>query len=265
MRLSLGFGVVQSEGEPIGAPLYWPVYFAVDDPAVRFLAGDVASSDWIHAPGALNKGELPAWSREVAVSGVAGPGYLGFGLLYSDGGAGDDGMQSAYEELAATLHTLALDQVARASGLGVMLGAFGSTSFDKGRDGDSPLERLREGLDPEELSKEIDQGLVTGIEAFRAVHESLLPFTPGIATASLSTASKPTATVPATRRTARRRGAAAAAAAEAGRIVAVTVQAWRVEDIAAQGAIEIRRELPTRGELKAKLTLEGRVGREDQR
>lgn len=244
VRLSLGFSVVQSGGEPLRQPLHWPVYLAVDDPALRFLAGDVASSDWLHAPGPLTGGELPAWIRDVAVTGVAGAGYLGFGLLYSDGGAADEAMLAVYEQLVATLHTLALEHVARASGLGVMLGAFGSTTFDDGRR-ESQLDPLRGGVDPEKLRGEIDPGILNGIGAFRAVRDSLLPFTPGAPAAGLASGKL--------------------AAAEAGRVVAVTVQAWRVEEIAAKGALDLRRELPVRDGLKVQLTLQGRAGREGQR
>jgi hypothetical protein len=259
VRLSLRFGVVQSGGEPIREPLHWPVFFAVDDPALRFLAGDVASSDWLHAPGPLSGDDAPAWIREVAVDGVAGAGYLGFGLMYSDGGATDEATQAVHDELVATLHTLALDHVAHASGLGVMLGAFGSTTFEDRR-GEPPLDRLRDGLDPEKLSGEIDQGVKNGIGAFRAVRDSLLPFTPGVPVTSLSTGGNLTTTLAAARQPRPR-----IVAAEAGRVVAVTVQAWRVEEIAAKGAIEIRRELPVRGGRKVQLTLQGRAGREGQR
>src|SRR5215470_11281858 len=77
VRLSLGLEVVQSGGEPVIEPLYWPVYFAVDDLALRFLAGDVASADWLHAPGPLVRGVAPSWRRDVAARGITGPSYVG--------------------------------------------------------------------------------------------------------------------------------------------------------------------------------------------
>lgn len=258
MRLSLGLEVVQSGGEPIGEPLYWPVYFTVDDPALRFLAGDVAAADWLQGPGPLGKGEVPAWIREVPVSGIAGPAYFGFGLLYSDGGAADEATQAAYEELLTVVHTLALDHVAQASGLGVMLGAFGSAAFQAkgGKDGASDLDRLREGIDPEELAKEIDGDLLHGLGGFREVGASLLPFTPGAATPA-SFGRKPTANIAAAMRAARR------PALEAGRVLAVTVQAFRADEIAAKGRLEIHRELPVRGDARVALKLDGRVAREE--
>jgi hypothetical protein len=254
VRLSIDVRVRQVDGDGVKEPLYSPVFFAVDDPALRFLAGDLGSSDWMHAPGVLDKDQVPQWRREVAERGVAGAGYVGFALLYSDGGAGEEGLQAAYEELQATIQTLALEQVARASGLGVMLAAFGGAIVEDklgDKEPESRLDRLRDGIDPEKLSREIDQGLLSGIGAFREIGSRLLPFVPGLSTAGLVRGGK-------TLRGIER-------LTDDAPIVAVTLQAWRVEEIAEKGTLEIRRELPVRGGLKVKLTLEGRVGRDEQR
>jgi hypothetical protein len=210
-------------------PLYWPVYFAVDDPALRFLAGNAASADWLHAPGPLPAGDAPAWSHDVAASGMAGPGYFGFGLLVSDGGASDETTQSAYEELLATLHTLALDHVAHASGLGVMVGALGSDDIVGV---ECELDRLRDGLDPDELRND---------------------------TRPHADPSAPTSRATAARQRRRR-----LTPRPPGRVIAVTVQAWRVDEIAAKDSLAIHRELPLRGGTNRALTLACRVWYEER-
>jgi hypothetical protein len=225
VRISLGLEVVLSAGERMVEPLYWPVYFAVDDPALRFLAGVAASVDWLHAPGPLPSGESPAWSHEVAATGMAGASYFGFGLLISDGGTTDETTQLAYEELLATLHTLALDHVAHGSGLGVMVGALGSDDIVGV---ECELDRLRDGLDPDELrndSRPVAQpGAASLAAAARQRRRRLTPRPPS-------------------------------------RVVAVTVQAWRVDEIAALGRLAIDRELPPRAGNTRVLRLTGGVGR----
>ena len=209
-------------------PRYWPVYFAVDDPALRFLAGDAASVDWLHAPGPLRRGETPAWRHEVAASGIAGASYFGFGLLVSDGGTADETTQSSYEELLATLHTLALDHVAHGSGLGVMVGALGTGDIVGV---ECELDRLRDGLDPDELRNDT-----------RPVADPSAP-------ASLAAAA----------RQRRRR----LTPRPPSRVVAVTVQAWRVDEIAAKGRLAIDRALSLRGGTNRALELMGSVWRDE--
>jgi hypothetical protein len=287
------------------------VYFVVDDAAARFLAGDVAATDWLVAPGPLAKGEAAAWQRDVAASGLAGGSYVGFGLLYSEGGASHDATRKAYQELVSTLQSLALAHVAEATGLGALLGGFGAVFDGKVRGVD--LDKLGRGLDPEELAPELDPGLLGNLEGFREVAEALAPFTPGLAVAVPSSATrgtpvrrpggnltatpvvtrppgivtrpgvtpvtgvvtrpgaKPTPVVTAVPRAAgltgrlvRARAAAAARirALENGTVVAVTVQAFRLDEIAAKDTPEIARELPVRGGLKVSLKLTGSVSGE---
>jgi hypothetical protein len=313
VRVSLRFEVAHTAGE-IAEPVSWPVYFAVDDAAARFLAGDVAATDWLVAPGPLAKGEAAAWQRDVAASGLAGGSYVGFGLLYSEGGASHDATRKAYQELVSTLQSLALAHVAEATGLGALLGGFGAVFDGKVRGVD--LDKLGRGLDPEELAPELDPGLLGNLEGFREVAEALAPFTPGLAVAVPSSATrgtpvrrlggnltatpvvtrppgivtrpgvtpvtpvtggvtrpgaKPTPVVTAVPRAAglteglvRARAAAAARirALENGTVVAVTVQAFRLDEVAAKGTLEFARELPVRGGLKVSLKLTGSVSGE---
>jgi hypothetical protein len=49
---------------------------------------------------------------------------------------------------------------------------------------------------------------------------------------------------------------------EPGTVVAVTVQAFRADEIAAKGTLEFARELPVRGGLKVSLKLTGSVSGE---
>jgi hypothetical protein len=113
-----------------------------------------------------------------------------------------------------------------------------------------------DGVDPEELAKEIDGDLLHGLAGFREVADALLPFTPGAATPA-SVGRKPVASIAAAMRAARR------PLFEAGRIVAVTVQAFRVDEVAAKGRLEFGRELPVRGDARVGLKLDGRVAREE--
>ena len=294
MRVSLEFEVVASDKDPIAEALSWPVYVAVDDAAARFLIGDVAATDWLQAPGPLAKGELAAWTRDVIDAGVAGGGYAGFGLLYSAGGADDEATLAAYQDLVVTLHAIVLGHVAQTTGLGALLGGFGARFDGKVRGSD--LDRLRDGVDPEGLRKELDEELVSGLAAFREVGASLQAFVPGVtAPAPVEPGGKqvgalatpirigrppldgrgtpPTGSAPGWGRGSidvvrpaeppirivrPRKGLAA------GTVVAVTAQLFRVADIAAKGIVEIDRELPTRG-VPAQLRLKGRVTGEGQR
>lgn len=284
MRVSLGFQVAASGGSEIAEPTYWPVYLAVDDGALRFLSGDVVA-DWLVAPGALAKGELPSWLREVGDRGLAGGGHVGFGLLYSDGGADLDVTRDAYQELVATLHTLVLGHVAGATGLGVLLGAFGGGAAFDGVPDPIMLDRLRDGVDPQDLAKELDGDLVTGVAAFRAVGDSVLPFTQGVPAPTAGAAGKPPVLTHAAQvaaapvadvRRAQRLAVGDRVAVPvrppivlpprprfaAGTVIAVTAQTFRVADIAAKGQLAFQRPLPARVNLKTPLQLTGSASRE---
>jgi hypothetical protein len=274
VRLSLEFQVVPSSGGELAEPTYWPVYFAADDRALRTLSGDVVS-DWLVAPGALGKSELPSWLAEIADSGLGGGSYVGYGLVYSDG-TGDDAAQ-AYQDLLATLHAVVIRSASGATGLDALLGMFGA-----GRGKPIQLDSLREGLDPAELAKELGEDLVTGVAAFRSVGDALLPFTQGVPLAApppppprkvaapvathppispvlhipSGPPSVPIARPPVHLPTAR--------AFAPGTVVAVTVQAVRLDDLARKGAIGLDRELPARVSLKASPKLAGKLSRQDQ-
>lgn len=290
MRVSLGFQVAVSGGSEIAEPTYWPVYLAVDDAALRFLSGDVVA-DWLVAPGALAKGELPSWSRDIADRGLAGGGYAGFGLLYSDGGADLDTTRAAYQDLIATLHTLVIGHAAGATGLDVLLGAFGGGAAFDGKPGQITLDRLRDGVDPQDLSKELDGDLVTGVAAFRAVGDSVLPFTQGVpapaavrtpgktpvlthAAAAVAAAPAVSVTAAVDARRAQRLDAGRVAVPvrppivlpprprfAAGTVIAVTAQTFRLADIAAKGQLAFQRPLPARVNLKTPLQLTGSASR----
>lgn len=308
MRVSLAFQIVQSGGNEIAEPTYWPAYFAVDDAALRSLSGDIVS-DWLVAPGALAKDEMPAAVREVAERGLGGGGWIGFGLMYTDGGADSEAAQAGYQELIATLHTLALGHVASATGLDVLLGAFGGGAAFDAKPGELTLERLREGVDPADVGKEIDGELLTGVAAFRAAGEAVLPFTQGVPgpvvvapppkktvgdlthVAAAHVAGTPaTAALAAAARIARpavravpsvagpiARGPLGATrgttvgpvvrppirrAFAAGTVLAVTAQAFRIDDLGDKGQIAFERTLPPRINLKTSLRLTGSVSRE---
>jgi hypothetical protein len=255
--VSLTVEVVQAGGkEEIGEPIYWPVYAAVDDAALRFLIGDVTAQDWLEAPGPLGKGEAPAWRREIGERGVAGGGYVGFGLLYSEGGSSAEPTQAAYQALIATLHALVIGHVARTSGLKMMLRAFGGRAgFDDKPDG-VDLDLVRDGVDPEVLREVLDDDLVTGLDAFRGVGASLLPFaqggvggSSGVRVSTPSARLRPVAPPPERR-------------FDPGTVVAATVQAWRLADIAEKGVFAVHRELRTRVELSGALWLAGQVTRD---
>lgn len=170
--------VQERGGARIVNALHWPVFFVVGDGALRFLAGDVTASDWLHAPGPLTLRESLIWRAEISASCLASGGYVGFGLMYSAGGADMESTQAVYRQLIATVQSLVLQDVARGSGLGVLLGAFGASATGADTKRRAILDHLHEGIDPDELIKELDSGLLKGIDAFRTIGESMLPFMP---------------------------------------------------------------------------------------
>lgn len=268
MQLQLQLDDVQARGgERIGNPTHWPVYFTLDDTTLRSLAGDVAASDWMHAPGAAAAGSKLVWQHAFPDHAASRRrGRIGYGLLYSAGGANDASTQAAYQELVATVHTLVLGHAARENGLAALLAAFGGryAPDDPGQGPD--LDRLRNGIDPDRLSGELDTGLTQGFEAFRAVAQALMPLVPGAAGHAKADPLNPVTPVTGLRTTTAAASFKPAVAARASRlapgtVVAVTLQAWRVDEIPLDKPLEFARPLPTRGVLRASLRLSGRLSR----
>ena len=250
----------------------WPVFFLVDDTALRYLAGEVTASGFLQAPGPVpNSGGLKVrWTHDISALAVPEDNVLvGFALLLSAGGlkaVEEPALQQAYQALAAQVQALALGLVAQSSRLGALLGAFG--------DGDVPdqagrkklLAILREGVTPDQLDDWIAPQMVHSMSGFRAVADLLghvmpgaTPARPALDGATISTAAS------------REFGRDAVAAPEvpsgatAGPDgvpldrppMGATVQAWPLHDLRASGGLKIERPLPVPGMPRASLVLRG--------
>jgi hypothetical protein len=333
VHVVLEFNPLQARDcENIDNALHWPVFFAVGDATLRYLAGDLATSEWMHAPGPLTLDESISWRTEVSASSITNGGYVGFGLLYSAGGADMDATKAAYQQLIATVFSLALEDVAHSSGLGALLNAFGSMASTDTHQHGNGFERLRKGIDPAELHNELDSDLLSGLTAFYSVGQSMLPFTPNAVSANVvnsipisrvaaignaavasiiglahaadepkaATAFEPVAAesingttkggnedvqrvkhVPSPlahslsianltaifcrlfRYLCRLLHSLLTAHPPVGTVIAVTLQAWRLDEIPSHHSLEINRPLQTRDSVCVSLHLAGRVGRED--
>jgi hypothetical protein len=278
IQLHIG-GVQARGGERINDPTHWPVFFALDDMTLLSLAGDVDATSWLHAPGAAAAGAQMAWQHAFP-DDTAGlqRGRIGYGLLYTAGGAKEASAQAAYRALVATVHTLVLGQAARQNGAGALLAAFGGRYAPDDPDQGVDLDRLRPGIDPERLAGELDPGLLRGFEAFRAVAQALMPLAPGAPASSAPPAAAmqtaaaglhPVAAVADVhldflhvldalfKPDHRKRPSGLAP----GTVVAATLQAWRIDEIPPDGPLLFTRPLPARGVLRASLRLNGRLER----
>jgi hypothetical protein len=205
---------------------------------------------------------------------------VGYGLMFSAGGADDASAREAYQALLATVHALVLRHTAVESGLAALLPAFGARDATNAKGPD--LERLREGIDPAALGTEIDSGLTERFAAFRDVSDALRALAPGAAArdpVAVHPVPQPppgrpvrpplTVPLPPPSRPGRRppvnvpfeppRGVARVAP---GTVVAVTLQAWRIDQIPSDRPLEFARALPTRKVPRASLRLSGRLRRE---
>ena len=261
MRLILELDGVQARGrERPSEPLTWPVFFAVDDATLLSLAGNLDTPGWLHAPGPQPDGAALSWQRQLSPSGMpAGQSRFGYGLLYSAGGAKEASTQAAYQDLVATVHALALSQAAQASGMGALLAAFGGGfTLDK-REPASKLDRLVDGIDPDELGDEIDRDLARSLDGFRSVSQLLAPLAPG--------AHHRAAAAAVTRLVDERATPLAAvigrvSEAAPGTVLAVTVQAWNTDEVPVDRPLRISRALRARGAFRTSLKLKGTLRRE---
>ena len=89
MRIRLSLDGVWSRGaERLREPLLWPVWFAVEDAALRTLAGDLRAADVLYAPGPVAAEQLTPWERRLQLQALPPErALLGLALLYSEGGA----------------------------------------------------------------------------------------------------------------------------------------------------------------------------------
>lgn len=272
--MKLQLGDVRARGdERIDNPTCWPIYFALDDTTLRFLAGDVAASDWMHAPGAAAPGSELVWQHDFPDYGASLQyGRIGYGLLYSAGGANDAATQSAYQTLVATVHALVLGHAAQENGMAALLAAFGGRYAPDDSVKSPNLDVLTDGIDPIRLADEVDTSLTQGLEVFRTVAEDLMPLVPGVAVPAERARLKPakpitrvyTPTVAARFRPVFPFGPVfppRASTVTPGTVVAVTLQAWRVSEIPLDKPIKFARPLPTRDALRASLRLSGRLSR----
>jgi hypothetical protein len=260
-------GVQARGGERPSEPLVWPVFFAVDDATLLSLAGNLDSPGWIHAPGPQPEGALLSWQRELSTGGMPpGQSRFGYGLLYSAGGAKEPATQAAYQELVATVHALALSQAADATGMGALLAAFGGGfSLDK-REPRARLEKLSEGIDPDEFGDELDRDLARSLDGFRSVSQLLAPLVPGGKASTTRRPDRREVAEPIARPAEDRPASLAAigrvSRAEPGTVLAVTVQAWNADDVLVGRPIRIGRALRARGAARASLKLSGTLRRE---
>ena len=269
MRLILELDGVQARGgERPSEPLVLPVYFAVDDETLLSLAGNLDSPSWIHAPGPQPQGAALSWQRELTTGGMPpGESRFGYGLLYSAGGAKEPATQAAYQELVATVHALALSQAADATGMGALLAAFGGGfSLDK-RKPKTRFEKLSEGVDPDELGDELDRDLAQSLGGFRSVSQLLAPLVPGGKAPATPKPGRYEVAEPIARFAEDRPASLAAvigrvSEAAPGTVLAVTVQAWNVDDVPVGRPIRISRALRARGAVRASLKLRGTLRRE---
>jgi hypothetical protein len=157
-------------------PVLWPVWFAVDDAALRSLAGD-PTADPVHSPGPIRppaRGAISRWDRAVSANALPPEHALvGFGLLLTAGGLESAPVWDAYQELADLLHALALTETARAAHFLPLLEAFGAEEAKAEADRAALLAALREGLSPEALRRTVDAGLRERLGALRGVGHML--------------------------------------------------------------------------------------------
>lgn len=176
--------VHEQGGVRIPGALHWPVFFAVRDSALRYLSGDADTSDWLYTPGPLATGEPIRWRSEVPRNAVASSNHVGFGLMFTAGGADFASAHASYQQLVATIVSLVLEEVAHPHGLGAVLAGFGATrQAPHHSHARLHFDALQDGVDPQELYPKLDMGMVSGLSALHGVGQELAAFFPaGITT-----------------------------------------------------------------------------------
>jgi hypothetical protein len=303
MRFHLELDRVSLRGtERLRDQVVWPAWFAVDDSALRYLAGDASVTGVVQTPGPRvhwTKAGIASWDRTISTNAFpAEDALVGFGLLLSTGGTDSAPVWETYQELGALLHAFALSKVARSSQIAALLAAFGGATTAGATDDKALLAQLREGIGLCDLQKVIDGDLLAGIAALRGIGQVLGGLLPGpshsirnvdLAADRMAAAAElvrptvreladslaesgvrasPSADDPARLRPElpfREAGPAALGGISnlpVGTIVAATVQAWRLSDLPPGRPLSIDRPLRVLGPMRASLVLHGSIHKE---
>lgn len=268
MHVRLQLDPVTERGIRVESATHWPIFFVSGVSTLQWLSGDLGSTDWLYTPGAAIQPTELVWRRAVADRGeMLRRARIGFGLVYSAGGAGSVQLEIEYQALAATVHALVLSHAAEESGVQPLLAAFGGREWQQDRGPSAVLDRLRNGVDPDQLEGQFDRGLVEQFAALRSIEQALSPLTPGVVGpgavggGGLDPGRDVVVGPPLESRISAPKKPESTSRLESGSVVAVTLQTWRVDEIPVDRPLDFSRSLPTRGAKRASLTLSGRLSR----